>query len=48
MELELISKWIWRVQQVEKGKATSGKEKIATNVFCQIFKLVKDIEGNSM
>ena len=31
----------------EKGKATSGKEKIAKSVFCHILKLVKGIEGNS-
>ena len=30
------------MQQVEKDNATSGKEKNATGVYCQILKLVRD------
>ena len=36
------NKWILIAQQVEKGNATSGKEKNATGVFWQILELVRD------
>ena len=41
MDLE-SNKWIGKMQKVEKGDATSGKEKNVTGVFWQILGLVRD------